>query len=239
MHWRVIACWLTACLPALAVAAGVPGQGTWERTLKPRDLDGNGQIDAFYDTVLDVTWLRDADVNGIMFLPDAQTWAANLEFGGYTDWRLPTMVDTGERGCDWAYGGTDCGYNVQTGNRRRVFSEMAHLFDVTLGNTSYCNTAGECDQPGWGLSNTGDFVNLHEYFYWIGTPYGPGGVFGWYYYTPTIYQAYGVKTLGMYAMAVRDGDVAPTQVTVVPEPATGLLMPLGLGGLTAARGRRS
>jgi hypothetical protein len=41
----------------------VPGQGTWQTTLQARDLDGDGQIDAFYDTVLNITWLRDANAN--------------------------------------------------------------------------------------------------------------------------------------------------------------------------------
>lgn len=51
-----------------AQALGVPGQGTWETTLQPRDLDGNAANgpEAFYDTVLDITWLRDANVKGWM-----------------------------------------------------------------------------------------------------------------------------------------------------------------------------
>jgi hypothetical protein len=32
--------------------------------LQARDLDGNGITDAFYDTTLNITWLRDAHVNG-------------------------------------------------------------------------------------------------------------------------------------------------------------------------------
>ena len=39
----------------------IGGQGTWESTLKGRNLDGNAStIEAYYDTVLDITWLADA-----------------------------------------------------------------------------------------------------------------------------------------------------------------------------------
>lgn len=42
----------------VALADGVPGQGTWESALLPRDIDGDTTTDAFYDTELDITWLR-------------------------------------------------------------------------------------------------------------------------------------------------------------------------------------
>jgi len=202
-------------------AAGVPGQGTWQTTLQPRDLDGDGAIDAFYDTELNITWLRNANVNGIQFLDNALAWAKGLRIGGYSDWRLPTMLDTGKSGCDWAFGGTDCGYNVQTKGPTRVFSEMEYLLRVTLGNTPYCDPAGVCNQPNWGLTNTGAFQNLQPYFYWIGAKYPGAGNFGWYYYAPTIYQAYGVKILGMHAMAVRPGDSQPMQADLTDRPSVG------------------
>ena len=56
-----------ACACVLAVvtstsrAAAISGQGTWETTLQPRDLDGNtSTIEAYYDTVLNITWLANA-----------------------------------------------------------------------------------------------------------------------------------------------------------------------------------
>lgn len=47
-----------------ARAAGVPGQGTWETTLQGRDLDGNSAngFEAYYDTVLNITWLGNANL---------------------------------------------------------------------------------------------------------------------------------------------------------------------------------
>jgi len=54
---------LTAAVWALpSWAVGVSGQGTWETTLQPRDLSGSPTtIEAYYDTVLDITWLVDAN----------------------------------------------------------------------------------------------------------------------------------------------------------------------------------
>ena len=104
----------------LAQAAAVPGQGTWESTLQARELDGNplNGPEAFYDTALDITWLRDANANGPMRWNEgnsAYAWATALVVGGIGGWRLPTMVDTGEPGCDYSFaGGSDCGFNVQT-----------------------------------------------------------------------------------------------------------------------------
>ena len=121
-----------AAVPAVAV--GVPGMGTWETTLQARGLDGNGATDAFYATELDITWLRDANVNGPLDRDTARAWAGNLAVGGVTGWRLPTMIDTGLPGCDYAYVGTDCGYNVQTREGSTVYSELAHQWYVTLGN---------------------------------------------------------------------------------------------------------
>ena len=72
---------------------------------------GNGLI---YDDVLDITWLQDANyaqtsgyaasnaigvphsistniqADGRMGWNAASTWAAQLEYGGYDDWRLPS-----------------------------------------------------------------------------------------------------------------------------------------------------
>lgn len=83
-------------------AAPVSGQGTWQTTLQDRDLDGNGTTDAFYDTALNITWLRNANAgagssfddgksstDGKMTWVNAVDWAAALSFGGYDDWRLP------------------------------------------------------------------------------------------------------------------------------------------------------
>lgn len=219
-------------------AAPVSGQGTWESTLQARDLDGNGVTDAFYDTALNITWLRNANVNGLMDWPTAKAWADGLSFGGFTDWRLPTMVDTGALGCDLSYaGGTDCGYNVDTAT-----SEMAHLDNVTLGNLAYCDpalsTANFCSGPqaGTGLTNTADFENLQLNRYWFGLEYALNPSDAWSFILGYGEQHFHGKS-NVYleqALAVRPGDVAAS----VPETPSVMLVLASLAALALTRRRR-
>lgn len=99
------------------MAAAVLLGGAAQAALLDRDLDKNGVTDAFYDTDLNITWLRDANVNGPMNWETAVSWADGFSFGGYTDWRLPTS--------DACFG-----YNC-TG------SELGHLWYFELGNSAH------------------------------------------------------------------------------------------------------
>ncbi len=224
-----------------AQAAGVPGQGTWETTLQGRDLDGNALNgpEAFYDTTLEITWLRNANANGRMNWNDANAWANSLVVGGIGGWRLPTLVDTGSPGCDLSYaGGTDCGYNVQTRSGGTTYSEMAHLFYVTLGNKAICPpgdvTCSGFPQPGWGLTNTGNFQHMQsDRPYWSGLVYVSDVNDRWIFDTHYGAQGNGFKNNSLYALAVRPGDVAAP----VPEPQTLALMLAGLGALLLVRRR--
>lgn len=99
---------------AVLCACALFAAGTAHAALQDRDLDGDTVVDAFYDTDLDITWLRDANVNGLMAWAGAVAWADGYSFAGYEDWRLPTSD---------ACTGYDC-----TG------SEMGHLWYLELGN---------------------------------------------------------------------------------------------------------
>ena len=98
---------------------------------------GNGMI---YDNVLKITWLQDAnyamtsgyDNDGLMDWNKALSWAGQLSFGGFNDWRLPMVLPvdgqafiTGS-GFD---GSTDFGYNIT-----RPTSELMYMYYVNLGN---------------------------------------------------------------------------------------------------------
>jgi hypothetical protein len=196
---------------------------------------GGGLI---YDTVLDVTWLQDADYSktsgydsdGRMNWNTATAWADGLTYYDtvrdtlWDDWRLPTVVDTGSSGCDFSYSGTDCGFNVDTSS-----SEMASLFYDALGNLGAHDTDGSEFQADSWFTHTGPFINLQSIsYYWTGLEYAPIPSTAWYFDFRTGLQggSSDKSTNEHFAWAVRDGDVAE-----VPEPSIIILMLTGIIGI--------
>ena len=179
---------------------------------------------AYYDTVLNITWLADAnyaktsgyDADGLMTWSAAQTWIGTLNTASYlgkNDWRLPTVIDTGAPGCvTVAYTGTDCGFNVDLST-----GEMARMFYSTLGNTAAINTSGVAQPcisagPNYCLTNVGPFSNLQPNYYWSGTEYAPFTSDAWLFYFDLGSQYNDDKSTGFYAWAVRPGDIATVPV---------------------------
>lgn len=219
----------TSCLAAQAQS--ISGQGTWESTLHGRDLDGNtaNGFEAYYDSELNITWLSDANLPGTRgikspsmggdFLSqgEALDFVGGLNLFGITDWRLPTMVDVGQDGCNQANAGSDCGWNVDVHT-----SELAHMYTVTLGNRNYFDASGNV-QDGYGLTNAGPFQNLGAKFYWTDVSYAAEPNQGWFFGMNSGTQSYIPQSYGLLVWAVHAGDVS-----AVPELGTVTLMSAGL-----------
>jgi len=96
---------------------------------------GGGMI---YDTVPNITWLADMNYaktsvhtgtgvngDGTMTWDAATAWASNLVYGGFSDWRLPTLNPL-DASCTGGFG-VGFGFNCTGG-------ELSRLFVTDLGN---------------------------------------------------------------------------------------------------------
>ena len=152
----------------------------------PASLIARGQ-NMVYDTDLNITWAANANLQGSLITWYVATdWAANLNFGGYDDWRLPTTTD---QICGYKY------YFNCTG------SELGHLFYIELGGEAYKSI----------LTNHNDnfnlFNNIQESIYWSETGYPDYPNSAWIFGTDAGMTWGGYKGIDGYAWAVRSGDV--------------------------------
>ena len=143
---------------------------------------------AYYDPAADLTWLANANANGLMNWDTANAWAAGLDVEGMTGWRLPTALNSDGSG--------PCGPSDCTG------SEMGNLFYNVLGGvagTSITTTH----------NSTYDlFSNVQSYGYWSSTEYALNTTgAAWYFSLNDGTQGNLFKTFNFYAWAVHDGDV--------------------------------
>lgn len=225
---------LILCLSTFASQAALLGRA-------PATVNGT-DYRAFYDDVLNITWLADADyaktsgydADGLMTWSASVGWIATLNAAnhlGTNNWRLPFVVDTGAPGCDSGNDGTDCGIYVQTKIGAAVYSEMAHVHYDTLGNAGSNNAGGqptpECSNGNapYCLTNTGPFSNLQPADYWSGTPYLLSGDRTWRFGFSDGAQFYDFNYVEFHAWAVTDGDA----LAVVPVPAAAWLFGSALG----------
>lgn len=203
-------------------------------TLHARDLNSDGVADAYFDSVLNISWLADADyahTSGYAFtpssafegyhhitgewmgmsLPTALTWVGTLDIHGVTGWRLPSIRQTCEP-ADPNIPYLLCSHD----------GELMSLFSRLAGSAGPFTNLPPATTPEAAFYQYGNSVlctlPIHS-IYCMAAERPFGGLL------LTSEYAY-----GMASWAVRDGDVSP-----VPEPTTtGLL----LAGLAAIYRRR-
>lgn len=208
-----------------------------------------------YDTVLNVTWLQDAnyaktsgyDADGLFNGDRARAWAFTLVYHDsvrnvdYSDWRLAT--NTPLNGNNFTYhqasdGSSDVGHNITSSH-----SEMSYMYYVNLGlkgsidvNNNFTEDYGIFGNGTvGGQADVGPVRNLQSATYWSGRDTD-------FFYSAWAFRFdYGLQhRAGMineyYAWAVRPGDVFGEN-GVVPEPGAVGLVGVGLLGLLGAARR--
>ena len=196
-----------------------------QAALHGRNLDSDpATFEAYYDDVLDITWLADAnfartsghDADGMMDWPTATAWVENLDYFGIMGWRLPALTPLNGSSYNHTFsnnGTTDVGFGI-----RGTHSELAHLYYVTLGNKGLCKPddadPGSCVvQTGWGLKNAGPFVNVGAIAgHWTGSESmcPCGSLKTWLIDMTTGRQGQLLGSNLQGAWPVRDGDLAPS-----------------------------
>jgi hypothetical protein len=184
-----------------------------------------------YDSDQNVTWLSnpnlaaasiyddgDSPVDGRMTLASALAWVDALDFGGYSDWRLPT-APMRDATCSLDNTAVNYGYGC-------LGNELGHLFYVEFGAAA-----------GQAVSSSGSaYLSLFSAIddapgasgYWIDSPWCCSNHPGFRFAGGEL--IYTVPQNQLYAWALRDGDVLAT----VPEPGTAALSVLALGVLLSS-----
>jgi len=210
---------------------------------------------AYYDTETNLTWLINGGAitgtkydefgGGLTTWYSAIDWAQNLNIGGYSDWRLPTLQPLNGisfntfRSRD---GSTDVGVNISrtgtvyAGSRA---SEIAYLYHNTLGNKSipYIENQREITPPGGYFTNSGPFINLEPGdVIWTNRKYEPLDDAAWAFHLYNGNQYIEQASDAGRALAVRVGDVR--NATEIPEPPMMILIGtifLGVLGINKRR----
>lgn len=220
---------------ALLAGAMLASAGTAQAALLNR---GGGLI---YDTVQDITWLADLNpsktqydnsggaqgyANGQMEWLQANIWANELAYGGYTDWRLPTVVQP-DASCSTQFDPGD-GTGVRSYGSGCVGSEMGHLFYNDLGGNAGESLLDATGDSATEIANLALFSNPQDGLYWSSTNYAPDSKFAWAFFTTNGDQNAWNKGFQFIALAVRRGD----SVSTVGEPGAIALSSLALGLMT-------
>lgn len=158
----------------LWIGAALFAAGAAQASLQGRDADGNAAngFEAYYDNVLGITWLADANHAyssgqaagsfGAMTWTATQAWlSGSVNAGGglygVTTWRLPTTTLANPPGYTWSSGLADyangtADYGI---NHSQPSNELGYMYSVNLGLRAHADTAG-VDYPSgsYGLDST-------------------------------------------------------------------------------------
>lgn len=170
---------------------------------------GGGMI---YDSVLDITWLQDAGMGGDRTWFGSRQWANSLSYGGYNDWRTPSMDLNGDG---------LVAYCAAMSEEACRDNELAYMFFYYLGGSE-------------GDGRTGDqglILNIQP-IHWSASALASNPAEAWGFYYALGFRAHIPQGAFFAAWAVRDGDVSPS---AVPLPASLPLLLMSLCSLVATR----
>ena len=181
---------------------------------------GGTDFQAAYDTVLDITWLTDADLSGRFNWDNQVGWARGLDTANYLGvdgWRLASMDVNGDTAVVNCNGATELACRD---------NELGYMFYQNMGGVLIDNKTGDQTVDGVLLTDV-------QSFYWSGTEFAPSPSDAWGFLFSNGTQGINGKDISLYGWAVRAGDVS-----AVPVPAAVWLFGSGLIGLLGLARRK-
>ena len=181
---------------------------------------GGTDFQAAYDTVLDITWLTDADLSGLFNWDNQAGWARGLDTANYLGvdgWRLASMDVNGDTAV------VDCNGATELACRD---NELGYMFYQNMDGSFGDDKSGNQIVDGVLLTDV-QFNN------WSGTEFAPSPTFAWLFRFSDGNQGLIGKDRNGYGWAVRAGDVS-----AVPVPAAVWLFGSGLIGLLGLARRK-
>lgn len=215
-------------IPLLALSLGLTAN-----VLEAQYINrGNGMI---YDPTRNLTWIADMNLPlTTLSWGAAVKFADDLVYGGFSDWRLPTL-NLNDPTCSSTsfYGAVPV-----TQGAGCTGGELSGLFGTGLGNQSGSSVLDQVGDTPDQLANFALFTGVEKGHYWASNSFPWNGLTAIFQYSTHFGTVGGdskehPSISGGRVVLVRDGDVM-----AVPEPSTSALIAAGLAGLLAVGRRR-